>query len=88
MRQNREGGYELVRNGTCVGAGQPMSLLSSFGSDIAIDLGTANTCVFMPGRGIVVNEPSIVAFNTVKGEVAAVGQEAYEMLGRTPPRRC
>jgi rod shape-determining protein MreB len=62
-----------------------MSLLSSFGSDIAIDLGTANTCVFMPGRGIVVNEPSIVAFNTVRGEVEAVGQEAYEMLGRTPP---
>jgi rod shape-determining protein MreB len=62
-----------------------MSLLSNFGSDIAIDLGTANTCVFTRGRGIVVNEPSIVAFNTVKGEVEAVGQEAYDMLGRTPP---
>ena len=62
-----------------------MSLLSSFASDIAIDLGTANTCVFTRGRGIVVNEPSIVAFNTVKGEVEAVGQDAYEMLGRTPP---
>ena len=62
-----------------------MSFLSSFGTDVAIDLGTANTCVFAKGRGIVVNEPSIVAFNTAKGEVEAVGQEAYEMLGRTPP---
>ncbi|MBA3888463.1 MAG: rod shape-determining protein [Acidobacteria bacterium] len=62
-----------------------MSLMSSFASDVAIDLGTANTCVFARGRGIVVNEPSIVAFNTAKGQVEAVGQEAYEMLGRTPP---
>ena len=62
-----------------------MSFMSSFGTDIAIDLGTANTCVFTRGRGIVVNEPSIVAFNTARGEVEAVGQEAYEMLGRTPP---
>ncbi len=62
-----------------------MSFMSRFATDIAIDLGTANTCVFARGRGIVVNEPSIVAFNTAKGEVEAVGQEAYEMLGRTPP---
>ena len=62
-----------------------MSFLSNFATDVAIDLGTANTCVFARGRGIVVNEPSIVAFNTVKGEVEAVGQDAYEMLGRTPP---
>jgi rod shape-determining protein MreB len=62
-----------------------MSFMSSFATDVAIDLGTANTCVFARGRGIVVNEPSIVAFNTAKGEVEAVGQEAYEMLGRTPP---
>jgi rod shape-determining protein MreB and related proteins len=61
-----------------------MSFLSSFATDFAIDLGTANTCVFARGRGIVVNEPSIVAFNTAKGAVEAVGQEAYEMLGRTP----
>jgi hypothetical protein len=65
----------------------PMSFLSSFGSDVAIDLGTANTCVFARGRGIVVNEPSIVAFNTAKGEVEAVGQEAYEAGPRrtSPP---
>lgn len=62
-----------------------MSFLSSFSTDIAIDLGTANTCVFARGRGIVVNEPSIVAFNTINGEVEAVGQDAYDMLGRTPP---
>jgi rod shape-determining protein MreB len=62
-----------------------MSFLSSFAQDVAIDLGTANTCVFARGRGIVVNEPSIVAFNTAKGEVEAVGQEAYDMLGKTPP---
>src|SRR6478752_6256267 len=62
-----------------------MSLASMFSTDIAIDLGTANTCVFAQGRGIVLNEPSIVAFNTAKGQVEAVGQEAHEMLGRTPP---
>ncbi len=62
-----------------------MSFLSSFATDIAIDLGTANTCVFARGRGIVVNEPSIVAFNTINGQVEAVGQDAYDMLGRTPP---
>ena len=56
-----------------------------FASDLAIDLGTANTCVFAQGRGIVLNEPSIVAFNTAKGQVEAVGQDAHEMLGRTPP---
>ena len=62
-----------------------MPFLSSFSSDIAIDLGTANTCVYAKGRGIVVNEPSIVCFNTVNGEVEAVGQDAFDMLGRTPP---
>jgi rod shape-determining protein MreB len=62
-----------------------MSVLSAFSADLAIDLGTANTCVFAQGRGIVLNEPSIVAFNTAKGEVEAVGTEAHEMLGRTPP---
>src|SRR4030095_16573627 len=52
---------------------------------MSIDLGTANTCVFAQGRGIVLNEPSIVAFNTTNGQVEAVGQEAHDMLGRTPP---
>src|SRR6266542_990385 len=62
----------------------PMSLMSAFATDVAIDLGTANTCVFARGRGIVLNEPSIVAFNVAKGEIEAVGIEAHEMLGRTP----
>jgi rod shape-determining protein MreB len=63
---------------------KPMTLPSMFSTDLAIDLGTANTCVFAHGRGVVLNEPSIVAFNTARGEVEAVGQEAHEMLGRTP----
>src|SRR6195952_570381 len=60
------------------------SLFSLFSSDLAIDLGTANTLVFSAGKGIVVNEPSIVAINQSTGEVVAVGREAKEMLGRTP----
>lgn len=60
------------------------SLFSLFSSDLAIDLGTANTLVFARGKGIVVNEPSIVALNKVTGEVEAVGREAKEMVGRTP----
>ncbi len=55
------------------------------GVDLAIDLGTANTCVYAHGSGVVVNEPSIVAFNTHKHQVEAVGHAAREMLGRTPP---
>src|SRR5918995_1688977 len=53
-------------------------------SDLAIDLGTANTLVYAKGRGIVVSEPSIVAINKVTNQVEAVGKEAKEMLGRTP----
>src|SRR5215472_2853273 len=60
------------------------SVFSMFSSDLAIDLGTANTLVYARGKGIVVNEPSIVAINKVNGEVEAVGREAKEMLGRTP----
>src|SRR5260370_1822195 len=60
------------------------SVFSLFSSDLAIDLGTATTLVFSHGKGIVVNEPSIVAINKASGEVVAVGREAKEMLGRTP----
>src|SRR6187200_851765 len=60
------------------------SFLSRFSHDLAIDLGTANTCIYARGKGIVVSEPSIVAFNTVNGRIEAVGTEAKEMLGRTP----
>lgn len=51
---------------------------------IGIDLGTANTLVFIPGKGIVVNEPSVVAISILDNKVLAVGNEAKEMLGRTP----
>lgn len=51
---------------------------------IGIDLGTANTLVFVPGKGIVINEPSVVAISLYENKVLAVGNEAKEMLGRTP----
>ncbi|MBZ4653677.1 MAG: cell shape determining protein MreB/Mrl family [Peptococcaceae bacterium] len=52
--------------------------------DIGIDLGTANTLVFMKGKGIIIKEPSVVAVNAQTGELLAVGNEAKEMIGRTP----
>ena len=55
-------------------------MLSLFSSDLAIDLGTANTCVYARGKGIVVNEPSIVAINKVNGRVEAVGHGADNPL--------
>ena len=61
-----------------------MSALSWLSNDLAIDLGTANTCVFARGKGIVTSEPSIVAINKVTSRIEAVGNEAKEMLGRTP----
>jgi len=54
------------------------------GKDVGIDLGTANTLVFIKGKGIVLREPSVVAVNNLTGEVLAVGHEARRMLGRTP----
>ncbi|MBR2136749.1 MAG: rod shape-determining protein [Alphaproteobacteria bacterium] len=61
-------------------------LLRMFSADMAIDLGTANTLVYVRGRGIVLNEPSVVAIEEYKGrkQVLAVGNEAKNMLGRTP----
>ena len=52
--------------------------------DLAIDLGTANTLVYMKGKGIVLNEPSVIALNRQTGEVFATGREAWQMIGRTP----
>jgi rod shape-determining protein MreB len=60
------------------------SLLGLFSSDLAIDLGTANTLVFMKGMGIVINEPSVVAIESRSGKIVAIGTEAKRMLGRTP----
>ena len=58
--------------------------MALFSNDLAIDLGTANTCVFARGAGIVLSEPSIVAVNNVNDQIEAVGAEAREMVGRTP----
>ena len=58
--------------------------LSFIGRDMAIDLGTANTLVYVRGRGIVLNEPSVVAINQTTGGILAVGIEAKKMIGRTP----
>ena len=54
-------------------------------TDMAIDLGTANTLVFVKGQGIVLNEPSIIARDTINNKIFAVGNEANRMLGRTHP---
>ena len=59
-------------------------LLRNFSNDIGIDLGTANTLVYVRGRGIVINEPSVVALNSKTNRVVAVGIEAKNMMGRTP----
>ena len=61
-----------------------MSLLDLFSNDIGIDLGTANTLVFIRGAGIVLNEPSVVAIEVSSKKVLAVGSTAREMVGRTP----
>ena len=61
-----------------------MSSLSLFGRDMAIDLGTANTLVYVRGRGVVLDEPSVVAIDENTGKLVAVGAEAKRMIGRTP----
>ncbi|MBP7822647.1 MAG: rod shape-determining protein, partial [Candidatus Moranbacteria bacterium] len=58
--------------------------MAFFVRKIGIDLGTANTLVFVPGKGVVINEPSVVAISLFENKVLAVGNEAKEMLGRTP----
>ena len=59
-------------------------MLRGFSRDMGIDLGTANTLVFMKGRGVVVQEPSVVAIDSDSKDVLAVGEEAKRMVGRTP----
>ncbi|MDE1941373.1 MAG: rod shape-determining protein, partial [Patescibacteria group bacterium] len=63
---------------------QKERIFNRFSNDIGIDLGTANTLVYVRGKGIVVTEPSVVAVNEKTGQVVAVGAAAKEMLGRTP----
>jgi rod shape-determining protein MreB len=60
------------------------SFLGKFSKDLGIDLGTANTLVYCMDKGIVVNEPSVVALNTRTGQIVAVGQAAKDMIGKTP----
>ena len=62
------------------------SLRGLFSSDMAIDLGTANTLVYVKGRGVILSEPSVVAYHVKDGvkKVLAVGEDAKLMLGRTP----
>src|SRR5919206_759455 len=62
-----------------------LTYLTGFGGrDMAVDLGTANTPVFVRGRGIVLSEPSVIALDSLSGEIHAVGAEAKRMIGRTP----
>ena len=61
-----------------------MNMLAILGRDMAVDLGTANTLVYVRRRGIVLNEPSVVALNTNTGNIVAVGVQAKQMIGRTP----
>jgi rod shape-determining protein MreB len=63
---------------------RPEGLTGLLGRDMAVDLGTANTLVYVRGRGVVLNEPSVVAVNTQNQQVLAVGSEAKRMIGRTP----
>jgi len=60
------------------------NMLAFLGRDMAVDLGTANTLVYVRGRGIALNEPSVVALNTDTGKIVAVGVQAKRMIGRTP----
>lgn len=61
------------------------SLFSRFSKDLGIDLGTANTLIYTKGRGVVIQEPSVVAINIRNGQILAVGEEARAMIGKTPP---
>ncbi len=61
------------------------SFFAKFSKDIGIDLGTANTLVYVKSKGIVINEPSVVALNTKTKQILAIGNEAKRMVGRTPP---
>jgi rod shape-determining protein MreB and related proteins len=73
--------------GTRGGRENPIVLESAFqylGRDMAVDLGTANTLVYVRGRGVLLNEPSVVALNQNTGHILAVGNEAKRMIGRTP----
>src|SRR3989338_5947432 len=58
--------------------------LGLFSKNVGIDLGTANSLIYVAGRGIVINEPSVAAVNNKTSQILAIGEEAKKMLGRTP----
>jgi rod shape-determining protein MreB len=64
------------------------ALLGRSACDVGIDLGTTNTLIYVPGKGIVINEPSVVAIDTRTGHVAAIGASASAMIGKTPANIC
>jgi hypothetical protein len=70
------------------GGTYPVYWFHMFGKRIAIDLGTANVLVYAPKRGIVINEPCVVAVNTADNRIVAIGEEAREMLFSADARRC
>ena len=70
------GGIDIVSTPASMG-------MFSAASDVAVDLGTVNTCIFTRGA-VALSEPSVVAFNTTRGGIEAIGIDAHEMLGRTP----
>ena len=59
-------------------------LFGKFSKDIAVDLGTSNTLVYVKDKGIIINEPSVVAINTRSDQILSVGEDAKRMLGKTP----
>jgi rod shape-determining protein MreB and related proteins len=75
---------ERVHQGFSSPQARAEGITGFLGRDMAVDLGTANTLVYVRGRGIVLNEPSVVAINTLTGAILAVGSEAKRMIGRTP----
>lgn len=68
----------------CVFSIMLSKIFGKFSKDIGIDLGTANTLIYVEGRGIVINEPSVVAINQKTGQILAIGVEAKKMVGKTP----
>src|SRR5476649_1861097 len=84
MNKNTEQILETIRNMKSLIRKRVGRLSGIFSSDIGIDLGTANTLVYVRGKGIVLAEPSLVAVDSVTNEVLAVGHKAKAMLGKTP----
>src|SRR4029077_18122588 len=69
---------------TAARSGGPLGGSDGLARDLAIDLGTANKLVYAEGRGVVLNEPTVIALNSHTHDVLAMGQEAWHMIGRTP----